>query len=135
MKPLEQWASFGEMIFTVLLIAGTIFFVVLTNRFYFISQFLKQMLPVFVIFGAYLLKNNIDKFNSRRSDRATRSIVIDIDYYFLFITNLAMFGTPILILLIGYMISGSVDADDMVQAAISFIVFYLWQRAILRGND
>jgi hypothetical protein len=135
MTPRDQWSSFGEMIFTVLLIAGTIFFLVLTNRFIFISQIMKQMLPMLIIFAAYLLKNNIDKFRFRRLDRTTQSIVIEIDYYFLFITNLAMFGAPILILFAAHMLSGSVDAEDLVQAAIASIVFYIWQKTMLKRQD
>lgn len=133
MSAKENMFTFLEMLFVIALAAIAAFYFIAGDRIGFFTELMRRAWPLIAMCGLCLfrLRSNRRAFK-RKKEEGSAEIVLYLDYNDKMIADAILFGLPTLILFLPMAIKADIAAEDMLQAAISFILLYYYQNRIFK---
>jgi hypothetical protein len=121
--------DFINLIFTIILIAGAIFYFTAGERFEYFTNLIFSFFPFFIFILLFFIKQKfvLRQRNKEHADMNSE-IVLSLSYFDKLLSDLVVFITPFAIGLIYFFKQGILRGIDFFVLFIIFSVMYLWQR-------
>lgn len=127
--------DFINYLFIILLVIFTIFFFIDPDRFAVFTEILKSLLPLSVFVLIFLIKLKLGRGElDRKREESGFDLVLYLDYFDKFKAELLVFALPIIIFLVPLLAGGQPGLSDFLQAAIAFLLMYLWQKNLFKKS-
>jgi hypothetical protein len=125
--------TFIEMIFNVSLIALFIVYFIVGDRVGIFYEIITRAWPLIAMLCISFIKFKYNRrIYTRKLKEDDAEIVLYLDYMDKIVADLLLYGIPTIILFIPMIIKNDIALEDILQAAISFILLYYYQYRIFK---
>lgn len=129
MSAKDQLVFFAEMVFTLILITIAVVYFIVDDGISIFSKIIQALIPVAIILLILIIKLQIDRGQIKKlKEEENFEITLNLNFYSKILSDLILFGTPIVVLLVAVIAKGTLAADDIFQASFVFLIFYGWQK-------
>jgi hypothetical protein len=129
MSPKDSFLDFLNLTFTLILIAFCIIYFIAGDHFAIFTSFLKSMVPLALFGIIFLIRLKLTKQEVRvRRSKGNTEIVLNLNVLHKLISEVIVFGSPILLGLLVYLVNRTINNTDVIFIAIVFLIMFFWQR-------
>jgi uncharacterized membrane protein YobD (UPF0266 family) len=118
------------------LFAFALFYIILGGRFPYVQAFVKATYPaaIYCMLYVYVFAMRREE-KKKRADESRDEIVLNLEFNDKTRADMVIFGVPIIILVIAYLMKGGLEIDDIVQSAAALAALYYWHRYLFEKED
>lgn len=121
--------DFLNLVFIIVIVGLSIVYFIMPDRFAAFTEIMRNLAPIafFVLILLIKIKFNRVEHTKRKNENNTEIILV-LNYWDKFISDIIVFTTPILLCLFAYLANQTVGMMDIFYSALIFIIMYFWQR-------
>ncbi len=136
MSSRDLFFYFLETIFIIFLIAFSLFFFILGDRFYLIYVFMRAVAPLAVYALFFLAVTEARRREMKKRKREERmDIVLLLDFWDKAKADFITFGLATAIFVIPFLTKGRPDIIDVFQASVVLVILFLWHRYLFSKEE
>lgn len=121
--------DFINYVFILAIIAFFILYFIVGDRFAIFAAFVRNISPLAVFILMLLIRIKISRSEFiRRKYQDNKDLILYLSYIDKFINDFITFSSPVIILFIPLIFYKTTDLVDIIQAILTFLLIYLWQR-------
>ncbi len=125
--------DFVSYVLGLLMFAFVVFFIVLGDRFDMVMNFFISIIPLMIFALIAVIILNIRKREiKKKKDDSDYEITLFLNYGDRLTSDTVFTGLPVLVLIIGFVMKGGIQRDDVIQATIVFVVLYLYFKSLYK---
>ncbi len=121
--------DFINFIFGITIIGLAIIYFIAGDNFENFRRFLESLAPLAVLVLIFLINLKLWRERAKKKERDGNSdLTLQLNFTDKLKSDIFLFALPAAILIIAFFINKSVGVTDILEAAVVFIIAYLWQK-------
>jgi len=132
----DAFIEFITTVIVLLMFAFIVFFIILGDRFDMIVNFFVSIIPLAIFSLLAIIILNLRKREvKKKKEDLNYEITLFLNYSDRLTSDMVYTGLPVLILFTAFLLKGTIELDDVVQASLVLALLYLYFRSLYNKKN
>lgn len=129
--------DFISFVLAIIGVLFVVFYIILGDNYEFFSKLAMFLMFPLALAGSVLvfkLRSRRREYKRHREEGAA-DLTLSIPFAYRTISDVILYSTPLVILVLAMIVKGMPAADDLIEAAAVWLIFYFWQKLIFNRQQ